>query len=143
MHPELEWLVRYSDGEGTPDERQSLERHLARCAACRLELERLHMAEAEGHLQPAPPLAPLLADIQEWSERRRKQDPDSQAVISRVVRMLQPYLGNEGSRRLVGGVSREGVDLLGTVEPVLACFLGRRATQKLVGHIVECAIMRT
>jgi len=53
----------------------------------------------------------------------------------RVAHEIAPYLGALASRRIVTGVADTGENLLSTVEPVLALFLGSRAAARLVGTL--------
>lgn len=107
--------------------------------------------EPAGRRQPSSAIASqpdpgLLARIQNgirnW-EARRSADGWGAAVKDRTAREIGPFLGNNGARMLLRPVSDNGCNLLSTIEPVLADFLGNRAASELVSRVVEVAIVRT
>ncbi len=140
MHPDIDVLLRYLDHELLPAEFPKLEKHLDRCAECRLEVDRLRAATAP---EPCAAVsAPVtLAEIRDWSSSR--PSAHEAAVISRMAAELDPYLGPSGSAAVLDRVSVPGTgNMLPGVERVLADFLGRRAVANLIDRIVEHAIMR-
>ena len=143
MHVEFEQLIRYHEGELAGHERNSLERHLAKCAECRHELDLLRQAAALGTSPAAPPLHEIVAGNQLWAEGQRRQGVSSDIVKWRVAAEISPYLGWAATGTILQAVSPDGHNLLSVVEPVLAVFLGRCAARVLVSHVVDCAIVRT
>jgi anti-sigma factor RsiW len=138
MHPDIDLLLRYTDGELSAGECHKLEKHLEKCVECRAEADRLRAAE---HSDPATPVAAsdLLAGIRQWTAQRPATDGD---VKSRMATELDPYLGSAGSATVLGRASSNDKDLLPAIESVLTDFLGRRAVGQLVDRIVEHTIMR-
>jgi hypothetical protein len=60
-----------------------------------------------------------------------------------VAAEIRPFLGEGAARMLLRAVSGSGDDLLCTIEPVLANFLGEAAAAELVSHVAETLIVRT
>jgi hypothetical protein len=58
----------------------------------------------------------------------------------KLVLELAPFIGDAATAKLLAAVSEDGRDLLSTLEPVLARFLGISAAAELVNHLVESAI---
>jgi anti-sigma factor RsiW len=148
MHPDIETLVRYRDGELPPAERTELDLHVSRCDACRLHLHQLFSVLAEVRRQPVSSPHPevpgtldsLSARIQQWQKRRRDPAMSAEAIRSRVARELGPFLGSQGAHRILNPITPECRNLLCAVEPVLAHFLGARAATELMDHVVDIAI---
>jgi hypothetical protein len=82
-------------------------------------------------------LASTLAAIQRW-----QRDSDCAMVKVRVAAELGPYLGSKAARNVLEDVSAEGRNLLSAVEPALALFVGVKAAERLVTHIVDVSIVR-
>lgn len=142
MHIELELLIRYSDGELDSRERGSIERHLARCAECRLELDMLRLAADPGLTVNAPTVEEVLADAHQWQADRQDHGINPDVVRGRVAAELNPYLGRTATSTVLASVSPNCDNLLSVVEPVLAIFLGRCAARQFVSHVVDTAIVR-
>ena len=62
-------------------------------------------------------------------------------VKVRVAAELGPYFGST-TRKVLKDVLTEGGNLLSTVEPALALFVGVKAAERLVTHIVDVSIVR-
>jgi len=92
--------------------------------------------------QPDPGLLSRIQNrIRTW-EARRSADGWGAAAKERTAREIGPFLGNNGARILLRPVSDNGCNLLSTIEPLLANFLGKRAASELVSRVVEVAIVR-
>jgi len=100
------------------------------------------LARLEEALRPVPEAAPpdLLSSI---LARARADDTAarSRGVRQSVIDGVRPYLGARATDRLTGAPAA-GHNLLATLEPVLALFLGRRAAGRLVTHVVDNGIVR-
>jgi anti-sigma factor RsiW len=139
MHPDIDVLLPYADGDLPPEQARDLVKHLDKCADCRLEVDRLR-ASAQVERPSAPPAPNILAGIRQWAARRT---PAHEAAVKlRMAAELDPYLGAAGTANVLGR-SAPGVNLLSVIQPVLTDFLGRRAVERLVDRIVENTIMRT
>jgi hypothetical protein len=84
----------------------------------------------------------VLAGIGQWESRRLDSQRRGEALKGRVAAEIGPFLGRRATRRLLDPVSSGGENLLCTIEPVLAHFLGEKAASELVSHVVD-AIVRT
>lgn len=82
-------------------------------------------------------LASTLAAIEQW-----QRGSDCKMVKVRVAAELGPYLGSKATRNVLEDVSVEGGNLLSKVEPALALFVGVKAAERLVTHIVDVSILR-
>lgn len=60
---------------------------------------------------------------------------------SRVAQKIGVFLGKNGARMLLRPVADDGGNLLSTIEPVLAEFLGQRAASELVSHVIDTSIV--
>jgi len=80
--------------------------------------------------------------MRNWEADRSQTDPGGLAVKGRVASAITPFLGREGMQLLLQRVSGDNRNLLSTIEPVLADFLGTRASSELVNHVVDAAMMR-
>lgn len=65
-----------------------------------------------------------------------------EALKGRVAAQIGPFLGKHAARRLLEPVSGNGEDLLCSIEPILAGFLGDEAASDLVTHVVDTVIVR-
>jgi hypothetical protein len=83
-------------------------------------------------------LASTLAAIQQWH-----RGSDCKMVKVRVAAEVGPYLGSKATRNVLEDVSPEGGNLFSKVEPVLALFVGVKAAERLVTHIVDVSITRS
>jgi anti-sigma factor RsiW len=140
VHPDIEILLRFADGDLTGTESRSFERHLEKCEQCLQEVRRLQESTLPGPSTTLP-AADVLAEIREWAAQH---PPAKDAGIKhRMATEIGPYLGEAGSAAVLGRATGDGQNLLPAVEDVLADFLGRRAVGQLVNRIVEHAIVRT
>ncbi len=151
MHPDIECLLDYRDGKLNTVRRKVIEAHLRVCHECRLEWSRIDFALA-ATVSPTPEgtapghdevLAGLMASIISWKVSRAEPDGKADAVTLRVASELGSYLGRNGTDRIMESVSYNAENLLSTVEPLLALFLGARAAAVLVNRIVDTAIVRS
>ena len=78
-----------------------------------------------------------MAAIQRW-----QRGSDCKMVKVRVAAELGPYFGSKATRKVLKDVLTEGGNLLSTVEPALALFVGVKAAERLVTHIVDVSIVR-
>jgi len=149
-HPDIESLVRYRDGGLSPDRGKAIDKHLRTCQACRLEYQRLGDAFTSESNFAAPEsgpdndrrLAGLLAGIQDWEAAAANAGLRVEGIRRRVAGSVEKYLGTPATSKILQSVSGDGGNLLSTVEPVLAVFLGRKAASDLVSHVAEAAIVR-
>jgi len=141
MHPELDALLRYADGELDGEERRKLDKHLERCGPCRVEAGRLRRAVRPGPAD-AVPADHVLAGIRHWTARQTQEQPHDRSIKERTATKIGPYLGPAGAVTVLNKVSAQGDDLLSVIEPVLANFLGCRAARRLMSQVVEQVIMR-
>lgn len=117
------------------------------CAECRSEIDRLSHAlspEARGE-QPAPVNASfeeLLKTIRQWESAAAGSGRTDESVKWRIASTLERYLGRQATSTILLSVSEEGDNLLSSVEPVLALFLGRTTASRLVSNVVKTAIVR-
>lgn len=84
----------------------------------------------------------ILQGIRAW-EATLSDARYHQMVKQRATREIGQYLGEQAAQRLVQPVAQDGKNLLSTIEPVLAEFLGSRAAFRLVSHVVDAAIVRS
>lgn len=85
--------------------------------------------------------------LQEIKDAIRRWQAESQigsgdVLKDRVAREIEPYLGYYAVQSLVGRVSENNDNLLSTIEPVLARFLGSRAASSLVSRVVDSVILK-
>lgn len=85
-------------------------------------------------------LAKIRSEIRAF-QAARSDDRWHAEMKSRVAREIGPFLGSNGARMLLQPVAENGRNLLSTIEPVLAEFLGPRAASELVSHVVDTSIV--
>jgi anti-sigma factor RsiW len=127
-------LIRYARGHGSPGSRRRLERHLAQCSECRVELNALSQGAVPEVEQLSPPVELLSRILSEARIREGSRPPGE--VKARIARQCSPYLGNRAIERLAGSGAAED-RLISAVEPVLALFLGARAAGLLISHALD------
>jgi hypothetical protein len=86
-------------------------------------------------------LAGALAGIRKW-DAAASQSSGRGGVRTRVARELEAYLGPAATRKILSKVSDDGNNLLSTIEPVLALFMGRQAASVFVSHVVDATLVR-
>jgi hypothetical protein len=148
----LDTLIRYLDGELSLKQRESIQSHMRGCNFCREGQSWFYEAltrSQEGTEHAAEPLRPdsgmlasILNGIHKWDAGRSDPGRWGDALKKRVAGAIGPFLGNSGTSKLLQPVAEDGRDLLSTIEPVLANFLGERAASQLVSHVVDAAIVR-
>ena len=79
----------------------------------------------------------MLRAASEWDRTH-----DSAAVRQAVAEGVRPYVGDRAADQLAQGGGGDGSTLLAEIEPVLALFLGQQAAAKLVGHVMDRALVR-
>jgi hypothetical protein len=109
------------------------------CGGCREELDRIRGGPGGGE---APNDDVLLSGIRTEMERWESDLSRDKAVKSKMSSELAPFLGRHATDQLFRTVSTRGENLLSTVEPVLALFLGCRTASTLIDQIVTHAILR-
>jgi anti-sigma factor ChrR (cupin superfamily) len=142
-HPGIADLFRYRFGELSPPQEKAVAAHLSACDACRLELHRL---SAASDAVPAPGAADqrkLMSRLRAWQAGPATADRTGEALKRRVALEIAPYVGSRAADSILQPVVEDGRNLLSSVSPLLTMFLGRRATEHLVSHVVEHAIVRT
>jgi len=150
IHPDIDSLARYREGQLPPSPRKAIKRHLGECPECRLEYQRLADAwssgarrtAAAGALDDPRGLATLLAGIQSWQTVAANTNRTGDGIQRRIAREMEKYFGTPATSRILLSVSDDGGNLLSTVEPALALFLGRRAASCLVSCVVDAAIVQ-
>jgi len=142
-HPDLETMLGYIDGELAQIRLAEVAGHLAVCPDCLLETHRLRAlleiprtdVAAGGALGQAH-LETLMKGIQVW--RDRAESPHRRDEIHRqIASILTPYLGASGAQSVLRPVAGNHANLLSTVEPVLAMFLGAAAASRLTERIID------
>jgi anti-sigma factor RsiW len=135
-------LIRYIDGQLPAGARRRLEAHLIACELCWCKYVQLASAPADVRMDSEEPgmLAKLRGAIRRWESA--PPFPSNAALKHRIAGEIEPYLGPRAATSILGRVSDSGDDLLSTVEPVLALFLGSRAASKLVNRVVESVLVR-
>jgi hypothetical protein len=91
--------------------------------------------ESEGTANPEALLPQVLASLRNWESSRP-------AVKRKVATAIEAYLGRQATERVLGPVSESGENVLSTIEPVLALFLGNRTASRLVSQVVTESIVR-
>jgi hypothetical protein len=127
------------DGALAPGSRTAVRLHLDGCAACRREFEGL---VAEPAAAPADPmlLTALREQIRRWESARGETPEVREELRRKVVLELAPFIGDAAASKLLAAVSDDGGNLLSTLEPVLAAFLGISAAAELINHLVDSVI---
>ena len=123
---------------------RSVQSHLDQCDDCRLELRRLQYAL--GDQQALAPdgtgLARVRSAIQKWEGSASQTGRTGAPVKRRVAHEIAPFLGPEATDSILQPVAPGGENLLSSIEPVLALFLGGRAAARLVTYVVDAALIR-
>ena len=148
MHPDTESMIRQRDGELPADRRKAVKRHLRACVSCRTEYERLCQAVAPQAARALPAASPgtpdilnaVLERINEWDKNSARSGEASSAVKQTFAAELERYLGARAAGRILRSVSDDGDNLLSTVEPLLALFLGREAASQFVTRVLDTAL---
>lgn len=118
--------------------------HLDQCDECRLELHRLQYALGDqGELAPdSIVLAQVQSAIQQWEASAPQTGRTGAPVKRRVAHEIAPFLGPDATNSILQPVAPGGENLLSSIEPVLALFLGGRAAAHLVTYVVDAALIR-
>jgi hypothetical protein len=85
-------------------------------------------------------LAALQARMRELIFQKADADRRGGELRERVLAEIAPFLGFRAANRLLRSVSGNGQDLLRTVGPILANFLGDRAAAEVVSHLADTAM---
>ena len=92
--------------------------------------------------QPHPDLLNgIRTKIRNWEAVKSKPERSCEALKCGIATEIGYFLGEQGARTLLQEVSASGNDLLSTIEPVLANFLGERAASELIDHLVDAVIV--
>jgi putative zinc finger protein len=147
LHPEIETLVRYRDGDMAADRQAEVEGHLAACDKCRSNLRLVRKVFGQVEPEPAaaeivPALPAVLAKIQQWEASQAGPAGNADAVKDRVAHQVGLFLGNQATRRVFEQVSDDNSNLLTIAGSVLCEFLGREPAAVLVSSVVDKAIVR-
>jgi len=111
-HPKQDELIVYREGEGSPREREQIAAHLAQCAKCREEIDRLNEMLAAFQEIPVP-------DAGEDYERR-------------VWRQIAPRLPEKRIRWWSAWLQPQRLAAAGAVAAlVIAAFLAGRITKRI------------
>ena len=150
IHPDIEILLLYRDGELAAKPLAAVTAHLGACDSCQREYDRLCAARDWVRKQTAgggvatPPngLATLQARMKELIADRANAERCG-ALHIKVAAEIAPFLGHQAAGQLLRSVSGKNDDLLCVIEPVLANFLGERAAAELVSHLLETLVLST
>ena len=140
-HPDLQELMGYHAGEWPPPRQSAIRAHLDNCPECHREACRLSSALAVSDPPDAGAFASILGTIRRVAAASEQPERTAE-VKSRVAQQMQPFLGARATETILHKVSAAGDNLLSSVEPVVALFLGERAASRLVGNVVDRAILR-
>jgi len=150
-HPDFEMLIACRDGELSRKQQSRVHDHLRGCGSCRAEFARFRTAVSgirpRAATTPIPcpdvgQLTGLRTAIRKWKAARVQPERSGDRLKNRVAKEIGPFLGSDGTRKLLTSVSDSGNNLLGTVEQVLVNFLGKRAASELVNRVVDRAILQ-
>jgi hypothetical protein len=135
----MQLLIALRDGRLEPAAMTAVSDHLRECAECRGDFQQLctETPVSQADLQL---LAGLRDQIGKWDALRHATPDDRAQQRRNVAAALAPFIGEVAARKLLEGVSEDGRNLLSTLEPVLARFLGSSAASELVSHLVDSAI---
>ena len=86
-------------------------------------------------------LAGLLAEIRGWEAAAARAGPAGEGIKRRVAGQVEKYLGAPATGKILLSVSDDGGNLLSTIEPVLALYLGRTAASRFVSRLVDARIV--
>ncbi len=119
--------------------------HLNECDECRLEFHRLqYAAGTRREFEPDPGMLDRMrAAIHRWEQSTAEAERTAEAVKGRVRAEIAPFLGDPAATAVLKPVAPGADNLLNTIEPVLALFLGGKAAGRLVSHVVDSALLRT
>ncbi|HWB83783.1 MAG TPA: hypothetical protein VG675_06565 [Bryobacteraceae bacterium] len=70
-----------------------------------------------------------------------KPERSGEALKHRVREQIRAFVGVEAAAKLLDPVSPSGDNLLSSIEPILADFLGDRAASELVSRIIDNAVL--
>ena len=143
-------MIRYWDGQLLPKRAKAVQSHLHDCGFCRTNYNRFYVALQEvrqetAYKQVPQPNPGILASIRQRIPRfeANKNSPQRRQAMKRLVAdQIGPFLGNKAAAALLELVSENCQNLLSTVEPVLADFLGSRAASDLVNRVLDASIVR-
>ena len=142
-HPDFEHLLAFAAGELPSDQQASLESHLARCAECSVEANRLKASMSAPASAPARSLpSSVLEEIRSWEDAHTDRDSGVSEIKARVEGEIAPYIGSASAARIMERISPDGTDLLARIEAVLTLFLGGTAAAELTSRIVDRSIVR-
>jgi anti-sigma factor RsiW len=140
IHPDIEVLISFCDGELNTEQFASVVDHIAACDSCSVECRRLRAARDAGPVAlPAHVLTALRARVQELMSERAALERSGD-IQQKVAAALAPFLGPVAAHRLLVPFSGNGKGLLPAVEPVLSNFLGEHAAAELVSHLIDTAM---
>jgi len=156
LHPSIEELLSWVDGDPTLPAHRALEAHLAGCRMCGEDAHRLRDArnywreigsERQYHQTSLlkEGLRNLEASMRAWSALRGFL-PESprrhflrNAVNLRSTRAVKLYFGQEAANRIARSAQQgaQEMHLLPAIKPLFNSFLGRRAADSVARHIVR------
>lgn len=82
-------------------------------------------------------LESILHGVRGWETRSSPHE-----IKRRVGSAVAPFLGGTATQDLLNTVSESGDNLLATLEPVIALFLGSRAAARMLDHVVDHSVLR-
>ena len=143
MHPGLDLLVMRAEGSRW----WSVETHVARCARCRENANRIHAAEPAGGLAADRTFEHLQLRMRAWrslaglTHSAESQAREGDSSGTRLAQAIEVYFGREAARR-IQRVTRgnERPPVIPAAKPLFAAFLGRRAADALARKIGGAAL---
>ena len=147
MHPDIEILVLFRDGELESDTAATLSCHISKCDACRLELQRLQRVLAEADRLSAVKAEPetfdrVLTTIRHWEADTSAVESLTSTIRGRVAECVAAFFGNAAARAILDPVPEDGRNLLSTAEYTLGEFLGHKAAAALINQALDTPIVR-
>jgi anti-sigma factor RsiW len=156
LHPRIEDLLSWVDGDPSFPARGALEAHLAACHKCCEDARRLRSArtrlhqlgsDQQGHQMRLlkEGLHNLEASMRVWSALRGLL-PESprrhflrNAVNLRSARAVKVYFGEEAANRIARSAQQDAgeLHLLPAIKPLFSAFLGRKAADCVARQIVR------
>ncbi len=150
IHPGMENLIRWADGERLP----GVERHLARCARCRHHAQLLRSATASANQAlagsesaAAPHVKRVFENLQlqmkTWCSLRALSESrvGEPRQAPRIAGALAFYFGKEAARRIEHSARWDDGDacLIPATKPLFSAFLGKKAADALAHKLAGAA----
>jgi len=89
------------------------------------------------------PIDLILANIRRWEKTRASSAAQDQLVREQIAECLKPFLGEQGTQRVLVLQANDNARLLSTVENILRTFVGQKAAEAVVSRAMDSAIIRS